>query len=239
MRGRGDAGAARLSQISALIGSETMPSLFTGLGQQIAYVWNGENERNADIYVRLTDSETALRLTNDPGPDLLPSWSPDGHQIAFVRITTEGKTGVFVVSPLGGPERKLLELPGVDHRPAGPETRIVGDLLYPMMHRLVVVSGRKVPGGIEIQRAAGTGRRGRPADPGGGWGGPRNPGAALQELVQISDDFAGWPEVGRDAMHGVDQRPCQCRLQVVSLSKDLAPEGKPLTVLATVSRSVA
>lgn len=231
MRGRGDAGAARLSQISALIGSETMPSLSPD-GQQIAYVWNGENERNADIYVRLTDSETALRLTNDPGPDLLPSWSPDGHQIAFVRITTEGKTGVFVVSPLGGPERKLLELPGVDHRPAGPETRIVGDLLYPMMHR---------PSWSADGKFLAVSRYSEPPEPGDGAVLliPVEGGAARAILVPPSKSWYKYPTISPDGRRlavtlctGLTSGPARCRLQVVSLSKDLAPEGKPLTVLA-------
>jgi Tol biopolymer transport system component/DNA-binding winged helix-turn-helix (wHTH) protein len=231
MRERGDAGAARLSQISALIGSETMPSMSPD-GEQLAYVWNGENERNADIYVRLTGSETALRLTSDPGPDLLPSWSPDGHQIAFVRITTEGKTGVYAVSPLGGPERKLLELPGVDHRPAGPETRIVGDLLYPMMHR---------PSWSADGKFLAVSRYSEPPEPGDGAVLliPVDGGEARTMMAPPAKSWYKFPTISPDGRRlavalctGLTSGPTKCRLQVVSLSKDLAPVGEPLIILS-------
>lgn len=122
----------RLTQLTALVGSETMPSLSPD-GKQLAYVWNGEKEDNPEIYVRMADSEATLRLTNNPGADLLPSWSPDGRHIAFARV--HGQVGIYVVSPLGGPERKVHEFPGRDTRPPGPETAIVGDLLYPIVSR--------------------------------------------------------------------------------------------------------
>jgi Tol biopolymer transport system component/DNA-binding winged helix-turn-helix (wHTH) protein len=130
-RDRG-AGRERVSPLTAAMGTETMPA-FSPDGTQVAYVWNGEKEKNADLYVKVVGTETALRLTSDGAADLFPSWSPDGKQIAFVRM---GKAmGVYVVSPLGGPERKIFEWEGADQRVPGPETRIVGDLLYPMISR--------------------------------------------------------------------------------------------------------
>ena len=38
----------------------------------------------------------------------LPAWSPDGRSIAFLR--SEPKGAVFLISPLGGPAQKLVEL---------------------------------------------------------------------------------------------------------------------------------
>lgn len=45
------------------------------------------------------------RLTDTPESERWPAWSPEGREIAFVR---DGK-GIFVISALDGPERKVLD----------------------------------------------------------------------------------------------------------------------------------
>jgi len=97
-------------------GNEFFPS-FSPDGKQVAYCWNGGNPDNNlafDIYVRHIESGTSLPLTTDPAPESRPAWSPDGSQIAFVRY---GKPmpSICLVSPLGGPARKLTA-----HRPSAP-----------------------------------------------------------------------------------------------------------------------
>ena len=82
-------------------GSEHSPT-FSPDGAQVAFVWNGERQDNFDIYVKLVDRSDALRLTFDPARDTSPAWSPDGRHIAFVRDGT-----IFLVSPLGGAERRV------------------------------------------------------------------------------------------------------------------------------------
>jgi len=90
-------------------GREWFPA-FSPDGKQVAFSWNGESQDNSDIYVQLIGSGRPLRLTNDPMQEFAPAWSPDGRHIAFLRELTQEKWGVFLVPPLGGPERKLAEV---------------------------------------------------------------------------------------------------------------------------------
>ena len=60
---------------------------------------------NFDIYVKLVDRGDPLRLTSNAAPDTSPAWSPDGRQIAFIR-----QGSVFLISPLGGRERRLADV---------------------------------------------------------------------------------------------------------------------------------
>jgi eukaryotic-like serine/threonine-protein kinase len=95
----------RILPLTTYPGSEHSPS-FSPDGSQVAFSWNGEKQENSDIYVRLVDGGTFLRLTMNPAADAAPAWSPDGRQIAFVRDAA----GIFLISPLGGAERKLTDL---------------------------------------------------------------------------------------------------------------------------------
>jgi Tol biopolymer transport system component/DNA-binding winged helix-turn-helix (wHTH) protein len=88
-------------------GRESQPA-FSPDGNQIAFVWSGEQENNSDIYVRLVDGGNWVRLTSHVGDDVNPVWSPDGRTIAFYRSTNDGD-GIFLVPALGGAERKLTE----------------------------------------------------------------------------------------------------------------------------------
>lgn len=223
-RGRSSLPPHQLVQVTSLIGSETMPS-FSPDGQQLAFVWNGEKEDNTDIYVKMVGSETALRLTSNPGADLLPSWSPDGRQIAFVRV--QGATGIYLVSPLGGREQKLVELPGVDHRARGPETAIVGDLLYPIVNR---------PSWSADGKFLALARYSEPPEPGDGvvlrlpvnGGDPRPilspPPGAWYKHPTFSPD-------GRSLAVALCKGPNECQIQLVPLSPELLPEGEPKTIL--------
>jgi eukaryotic-like serine/threonine-protein kinase len=95
-------------------GTERHPS-FSPDGSQIAFSWNGSKQDNFDIYVKLVSGGPPLRLTTNAAADTAPSWSPDGTQIAFLRHVGD-RGSIFLISPLGGPERKLTErpLPRVD-----------------------------------------------------------------------------------------------------------------------------
>ena len=85
---------------------------FSPDGNQLAFVWSGEKDDNPDIYVKSVSSERPLRITFDPAVDIIPTWSPDGQSIAFVRIA-DGRFNIYTAPSLGnGAERKLLTLSG-------------------------------------------------------------------------------------------------------------------------------
>jgi Tol biopolymer transport system component/DNA-binding winged helix-turn-helix (wHTH) protein len=112
-------------------GIETMPA-FSPDGKQVAYVrsehdpiglhyWRRQVGQ-ANIYTRLTEAGTELRLTWHPGADYFPAWSPDGQYIAFYR-DEPAASGCYVVSALGGEERQITheetEIAGLAWLPDG------------------------------------------------------------------------------------------------------------------------
>jgi len=105
--------APRLVPLTTFPGNEGRPA-FSPDGQQVAFVWNGETEDNADIYVKLVGETNALRLTTDPAPESFPAWSPDGKRISF-RRSQPGGNGLWLVSPLGGAAQQLTDLRTTGH----------------------------------------------------------------------------------------------------------------------------
>jgi Tol biopolymer transport system component/DNA-binding winged helix-turn-helix (wHTH) protein len=102
----------RSSILTSAPGDANSPS-FSPDGRQIAFVWNGAEASQYDIYVQLVGGDTPLQLTHHkrgdglPGP---PQWSPDGREIAFARCNSD-RDGVYTVPALGGPERRLTNSP--------------------------------------------------------------------------------------------------------------------------------
>lgn len=90
-----------------------MPS-FSPDGKQITYVrgqlepasWLNGQTGQANIYTKLIGAQTELRLTNHPGTDQFPAWSPDGQFIAYYG-DQPGLSGLYIVSALGGHERRV------------------------------------------------------------------------------------------------------------------------------------
>jgi Tol biopolymer transport system component/predicted Ser/Thr protein kinase len=101
----------RVVPLTSYPGLEIQPALSPD-GKQVAFAWNGEKEDNFDIYVKLVDAGTPLRLTTNPQPDYAPAWSSDGRYIAFLRWSELGAQ-VYVIPALGGSERKLAQTAAV------------------------------------------------------------------------------------------------------------------------------
>ena len=105
------AASPKVSILTSYPGSERTPALSPD-GKQVAFSWNGEKEDNFDIYVKLVDAGTPVRLTQNPNFDGAPAWSPDGRFLAFVRNERGTANGAYYVIPaLGGPERKVADIP--------------------------------------------------------------------------------------------------------------------------------
>jgi eukaryotic-like serine/threonine-protein kinase len=102
----------KVSPFTSFRGEELRAS-FSPDGNQLAFDWNGEKGDNYDIYTKLVGNSGLLRLTTNPGRDLGPVWSPDGLNIAFLRSAhpdrVVGVMDIYLVSALGGAERRLVE----------------------------------------------------------------------------------------------------------------------------------
>ena len=86
-----------------------------GYGNEIVFMCD-QRDGNWEIYKANNVGGGITRLTNDPGIDGLPTWSPDGKYIAFLS-TRDGQWAIWVMNADGSNQRKLFNLPG----PMGPD----------------------------------------------------------------------------------------------------------------------
>ena len=100
----------RLVALTTLTGSEYGPT-FSPDGSQVAFAWDGEQQDNSDIYVKLVGSSDVRRLTTHAAVDSAPQWSPDGKWIAYARSESPTSNQIRLMSSLGGSERALSHFP--------------------------------------------------------------------------------------------------------------------------------
>ena len=101
-------------------GFEIGPS-FSPDGNQIVFSWFGyEKEFQFDLYIKQVGQERTVQLTHHPATFLGAAWSPDSRFIAFMRQAEPDASGIYLISSLGGSERKLADItPYVDWSPIG------------------------------------------------------------------------------------------------------------------------
>jgi len=100
----------RQTKLTFFPGDERDPA-FSPDGRSIAFSWTGEQGNNRDIYLMpIGSSHTPNRLTRDAAVDMAPAWSPDGSQIAFLRMIAISRGNLVVVPAGGGPERVIHEV---------------------------------------------------------------------------------------------------------------------------------
>ena len=96
---------------------------------QIAFTSNRDGHAHVkpttDIFVMDTDGGNPQRLTNTPGFDNKPSWSPDGKRIAFAsdrdgHVNAHGFPSfeIYVMDADGGNQQRLTENPNQDEFPS-------------------------------------------------------------------------------------------------------------------------
>jgi serine/threonine protein kinase len=196
-------------------GSEISPS-FAPDGQRVAFAWDGEKQDNFDIYVKQIGGAEPFRLTTDPKPDLSPAWSPDGRTIAFLRLLSPEKADLLLMNSLtSGPVRRLTDVvaPGAVHA-------VLKSLAWSPNGKWLVVSDAHSPGsaggGVGPTRglylvSVETGERRRLTLPSTGYDDLDPEFSPEMSRLVFARYSGGWAS----------------DLYMVSLSKDLYPQGEP------------
>ncbi len=99
----------RLVPVTNMRGNQVAASLSPD-GDEVAFAWDGEKQDNFDLYIKAVGSSDMRRLTTDPTMDIMPAWSPDGKQIAFVHEVSDGQR-IHLISPIAGSDREVSDFP--------------------------------------------------------------------------------------------------------------------------------
>jgi Tol biopolymer transport system component len=76
----------------------------------IAYVWD-KSQAQFHVFVRPVAGGSELEIPGGNGNDFYPSWSPDGSQLAFLRV--DGREGKLVVANLATGDQKVVGAVGL------------------------------------------------------------------------------------------------------------------------------
>lgn len=79
-------------------------------------VYMSSQNNNAEIYSSDTTGKNQVNLTNSPGDDYWPRWSPDGKQIVFVS-KRDGNAEIYVMNRDGSGATRLTNDPAYDDEP--------------------------------------------------------------------------------------------------------------------------
>jgi eukaryotic-like serine/threonine-protein kinase len=119
---RNDSPSPALVQLTSVRHART--ATFSPDGVQMAFAARGERGDGDDIWLKIVGEVETRLVTTGPSQDLSPAWSPDGKRIAFLRDQRDGRPGtIHVVSPLGGPGRRLSDLPAQGQLSWSPDGR--------------------------------------------------------------------------------------------------------------------
>jgi len=77
-----------------------------------------ETDIELDIYVTNVGDSEERNLTDTPGFDGMPAWSPDGRRIAFASDAIEEHSQIYVMNSDGSGLTRLTDNPADDSFPA-------------------------------------------------------------------------------------------------------------------------
>ena len=101
--------------VFGLVALLRVASAHAGQGGQI--VFQSTVDDNTDIYVMDADGADVRRLTEDPGYDGQPRWSPGGKRIVFVSYRGDVRN-IYLMDADGGNLRRLTDNPEFVWAPA-------------------------------------------------------------------------------------------------------------------------
>lgn len=215
--GRTSAGAPVIATpLTAYPGFEVTPSLSPD-GTQVAFAWNGPNQANTDIYVKLVGPGDPLPLTTDPAVDTNPAWSPTGGRIAFLRYSADRMADVFVTAALPGGAEKRVESVAAD---APWRYRGVTNLAWTPDGKWLAVArlhSSAGPGGIWLLEVDGQQRRQLTTSP-------------VQREGSFGDSNPAFSQDGRRLAFVRDATLGSSAVYVLPLTPELTPAGSPVKV---------
>jgi Tol biopolymer transport system component len=106
---------AAVTALSALTAGAAAGSAFPGENGRI--VFQSTRDGRAEIYSMNADGTDETRLTNTPGGNSEPSFSPDGRTIVF-RSNRDGNAEIYTMNADGTGERRITNNPAPDTKPS-------------------------------------------------------------------------------------------------------------------------
>ena len=111
-----ESASGTLTQVYSLEGRWARAFGWSPDGTQLAVDVATLAMRERDIWIVPLDGSPAVQLTNDPGEEANPHWSPDGSTIAFMS-TRSGNRDIEVIPAAGGTATQVTFHPGTDRNP--------------------------------------------------------------------------------------------------------------------------